>query len=274
MKDLYEALIEGIPEDEPLDEVFSTHYGALAFSRGRVGLSEFPDGRDTRPRIRRGDPGKRTLRELAAGVKSWNFTEAAMGVAAMNAYYNSPEMAERNGIRLSTSSYVEDRNADPFIAHQKAAMGKKVVVLGHFPYMEQLLKPVCDLFIIHRFPWKGDYPEPAIDYLVPGSAFVFIGARYFLDKSLPHILQLAEGAYVGLVGPATVLSPVLFDYGVDELDGFIPKDVERAVRIQKEQESGKIYSAGEKVSLRKTEYHRWMNSDGRSDHGQKERNRT
>ena len=254
MKDLYDALIEGIPENEPLDDVLSTHYGAIAMSRGNIGLSEFRDEWDTRPMNDSGDKTKKTLRELAAGVKSWNFTEAAMGVAAMNAYYNSPAMAEKNGLLLSSQSRVEDRNADPFIAHQKEAMGKKVVVLGHFPYMEKLLTPVCDLYIVDRFPWRGDYPETAVDYLVPGSDMVFIGVMYFLEKSLPHILELAGDAYVGLVGPVTVMSPILFDYGVDELDGFIPKNVALTERIQKEQEFGKIYSAGEKVSLRKTEY--------------------
>ena len=93
MKDLYDALIEGIPEDEPLDDILSTHYGAIAYSRGNIGLSEFRDGWDTRQMLDSGDKTGKTLRELAAGVKSWNFTEAAMGVAAMNAYYNSPEMA-------------------------------------------------------------------------------------------------------------------------------------------------------------------------------------
>ena len=96
MKDLYDALIEGIPEEEPLDEILSTHRGAVVFSRGNIGLSEFRDERDTRQMLDSGDKTGKTLREVAAGIRSWNFTEAAMGVAAMNAYYNSPAMAEYN----------------------------------------------------------------------------------------------------------------------------------------------------------------------------------
>ncbi len=251
MFELYDALIEGIPEQLTVDEMISTHFGTIVRCGDGIGLSEYRDEWDTRPMLDPGLKTGKTLRELAAGVKSWNFTEAAMGVAAMNAYYNSPSMAEKNGLKLGKGLHTEDRNADPFIAYQTAARGKKVVVLGHFPYMEQLLKPVCDLYIIDRFPWKGDYPENAIDYLVPDSDFVFIGVLYFLEKSLPHILKLAEGAYVGLVGPVTTLSPILFDFGVDELDGFVPKDPDLAERLFKEQETGKIYSAGEKVSLRK-----------------------
>lgn len=260
MKDLYDALIEGIPDDEPVDEVISTHFGALVKSRGNLGFSEYRDEWDTRQMIYSGDKTAKSLKELAAGIKSWNFTEAAMGVAAMNAYYNSPAMAEKNGLLLSSQHRVEDRNADPFITYQKAARGKKVVVLGHFPYMEQLLKPVCDLYIIDRFPFRGDYPESAIEYLVPGSDFVFIGVLHFLEKSLPHILELAGDAFVGLVGPVTVMSPILFDYGVDELDGFIPRNPDLLARIQTEQEFGKLYASGEKVSLRKADYLEFIKS--------------
>ena len=258
MKDLYDALIEGIPEGEPVEEVVCVPRGALVRSRGKLGFSEFRTGWDSRPVNSRGDIRGRTLRELARGVKSWNFTEAAIGVAAMNAWYNSPAMAEQNGLILASQRNTEDRNADPFIAHQTAVRGKKVVVHGHFPYMEKLLKPVCDLFIVNRYPQKGDYPETALDYLVPGSDFVFLSAASFLDKSLPHILELAKGAYVGLVGSVTVLSPLLFDYGVDELDGFISKDTDLLERIQKNQEDGRIYTTGEKVSLKKTDYHEWI----------------
>lgn len=256
MKDLYDALIESIPEDAPLDDVFSGHFGALAFSNGNIGFSEFriTEDRERRPMIDSGFKPGRTLRELASLVKSWNMTEAAMGVAALNAYYNNVEAAERNGLNLASGLRSEDRNADPFIAYQTAARGKKVTVLGHFPYMEKLLGPVCDLKIISHHPNRGDYPDEAAEYLVPESDFVFVGVPYFLNKSLPRILELAEKAFVGLVGPATVMSPVLFDYGVDELDGFIPKDMDIAKRVLLEQENRKIYASGEKVSLRKTDY--------------------
>ncbi len=258
MKDLYDALIEGIPENEPVEEVLSTRYGALVRSRGNIGFSEYRGGWDSRPKQEQGDLTRKTLRELAAGVKSWNFTEAAIGVAALNAWYNSSEMAEKNGLMISPRRNVEDRNADPFIHHQTAARGKKVVVFGHFPYMEKLLKPVCELYIVNRFPQKGDYPETALEYLVPGSDFVFLGVMTFLEKSLPRILELAGDAYVGLVGPVTVMSPILFDYGVDELDGFIPKDAALLERILKEQQARRLYVSGEKVSLKKTEYQEFL----------------
>ncbi len=251
---LYDRLIEGIPEELTVDDVLCAHYGPLVYSGGNIGLSEFRDEFDTRPMLESGNKLNMPLKQLASGIKSWNITEAAMGHAAVNAYYNSPEMAEKNGLTLTDSLHSEDRNADPFITYQRDVAGKKVVVIGHFPYLEQLFRPVCDLYIIENYPYIGDYPEQAAEYLVPGCDFAFFGALTIIDKRLPRLLELAGDAFVGIVGPVTTLSPVLFEYGVDELDGIVIKDTAIAERVIKEQENMKIYASGQKVSLRRSEY--------------------
>ena len=254
MISVYDALIEGIPEDLQVDDVYTTHYGVIVKSGGYTGISEFRDELETRPLMRNGELAEMSLKEMAGLIKSWNISEAAIGHAAMNAYYNSPELAEKNGLVLTDSLHSEDRNADPFITYQKAVRGKKVVVVGHFPYLEQLFRPVCDLYIIENVPFVGDHPEQAAEYIIPGSDFVFIGALTFIDKRLPRMLELAKDAFVGIVGPVTTLSPILFDYGVDELDGFVVKDTSIIEALFKGQRTGKIYSSGQKVSLRKAEY--------------------
>ena len=258
MKSLYDALIDGIPDDMPLDDMTCTHYGVLVRSGENIGIADFRDEYDTRPMIETGNKLDLSLKELATGIKSWNITEAAMGHAAINAYYNTPAMAKKNGLVLTGSLTAEDRNSDPFIAYQKEVHGKKVVVVGHFPYLEKLMAPICDLKIIDPTPDAGIYPEQAAEYLLPEADFAFIGSLTITDKRLPRYLELARDAFVGIVGPITTLSPVLFDYGVDELDGFVVKDNAVAERIVKEQENLKIYSAGQKVSLRKAEYEAFM----------------
>ena len=254
MKSLYDALIEGIPEDVRPDDVMCTHYGAIVKFRGNIGISEFREEPDTRPMIETGNKLELTLRELAQGIKSHNITEATIGHAAVNAYYNSREQAEKNGLFLTDSLYSEDRNTDPFISKQKEMAGKKVVIVGHFPFIDQLLKPVCDLKIIEQRPYQGDYPEIAAEYLLPQADYAFFGSLVITDGRLPRLLELAKSAYVGIVGPVATLSPILFEYGVDEIDGFVVKDPALAERITKEQQMRKIYSSGQKVSLKKTEY--------------------
>ncbi|MBR5228992.1 MAG: hypothetical protein IKV96_04050 [Firmicutes bacterium] len=251
MKSLYDALIDGIPEDLQIDDVMCTHYGAIVKYQGNIGISEFREETDTRPMIETGNKLEMSLKELAQGIKSWNITEATIGHAAINAYYNSPEMVKKNGIYLTDSLYSEDRTTDPFISHQKEMAGKKVVIVGHFPFIDQLLKPICDLYIIEQRPYLGDYPEQAAEYLLPDADYAFFGALTISDKRLPRLLELAKNAYVGIVGPVTTLSPILFDYGVDELNGFVVKDQALAERITKEQQVKKIYASGQKVNLKK-----------------------
>ncbi len=255
---LYDELIEGIPEDLPVDDVYCSHFMAVVVSGEGMGLGEFPDYFDTRPMIESGDKSKLTLKQLAKGIKSWNLTEAALGQAAINAYYNSVEQAEKNGLNITGSLFSEDRNADPFITYQKAVRGKKVTVVGHFPYLSELFGPVCDLSILEASPDVGDYPVQAADYLIPGSDFVFLGPLTLIDKSLPHYLDLAGDAFIGMVGPASTLSTILFKYGIDEMDGFVVKDKGIARLVTKEIRNGKIYHSGQKVSLRKTEYEEFI----------------
>jgi uncharacterized protein (DUF4213/DUF364 family) len=72
----------------------------------------------------------------------------------------------------------------------------------------------------------------------------------FVDKSLPRFLDLAQNANVIIVGPSTPLAPILSEFGVNDLSGFVIKDPEKALRICSGQEHNRIYSAGQKVSLR------------------------
>ena len=122
--------------------------------------------------------------------------------------------------------------------------------------------------IIEAMPEIGDYPYQAAEYLIPGSDFVFLGPLTLIDKSLPRLLELAEGAFIGMVGPASTLAPVLFEYGIDEMDGFVIKDQKIAERSTRgDRESQNLMRPVRRVSLRKTEYEEFlrMKSSGESE---------
>jgi uncharacterized protein (DUF4213/DUF364 family) len=189
------------------------------------------------------------LRDLAAGIKSWNLIEASIGQAAVNAYYNSVSTALKNGAPISDSRFTEDRIYDPFIRYQNMIRNQKVAVVGHFNYLEQLLQPVCELFILEQNPQEGDYPYSAAEYILPDCDYVFITCSTLIDKSLPRFLKLAAQAYVVIVGPSTPLAPTLAQFGVKDLSSLIIRDGDKARRICSGQEDYRIYSAGQKVSL-------------------------
>jgi len=241
MWEIYDDLINGIPEDFRVDELVCGSDSSFIRSGNGSGMPLL-----TKDLI--GAP----LAEVAACIKSWNFLEASVGLAAINAYYNNSDVARKNGVDFSDAIRVEDRMNDPFITSQNEVKGQKVTVVGHFPHLESLLEPICDLRIIEWDPLEGDYPLPASEYLLPESDYVYLTCTSTLDKTLPRLLELAKNAKkVTMVGPGTPLAPVLFHYGIDVLSGFMIKDNLRAFRIAAGAEKVKIFTAGQKVAFKK-----------------------
>ncbi|MBP1764827.1 MAG: hypothetical protein H6Q65_1885, partial [Firmicutes bacterium] len=116
---------------------------------------------------------------------------------------------------------------------------------------ESLLEPICDFAIIEWDPEEGDYPYPACEYLLPECDYVYLTCTSLVDKTLPRLLELSKNAKrITMVGPGTPLAPVLFDYGLGDLSGFIVKDTSRMARIVAGAEKVKIFIAGQKVALK------------------------
>lgn len=251
MWELYDALIQGIPENYIADEIINGNYFSYVRSGNGSGVSGTPYPYETRiPMFSKNLIGL-PLRQVATCVKSWNFLEAAIGAAAINAYYNNPLVAKENGVIFSHATLVEDRVYDPFIMSQNEVKGKNVAVIGHFPYIDRLLEPICNLSVIGFEPEEGDYPIFAAEYLLPDSDYVYISSSSIACKVLPRFLQLAKHAKkVVLVGRGVPLAPILFDYGVTDLSGFMIKDNGCAARIAAGAENNQISAAGQKVSLK------------------------
>jgi uncharacterized protein (DUF4213/DUF364 family) len=248
---IYDDLIKGIPENLTVDELVTGSLTSYVRSGNGAGVASFRNYETRMPMFAKDLIGA-PLREVATCAKSWNFVEASIGVAAINAYYNNPEVARNNGVEFSDSKRIEDRVFDPFIMSQNEIKGKKVAVVGHFPHLENLFEPICDLSIIEWEPEEGDYPISASEYLLPECDYVYLTCACIMDKTFPRMLELSKNAKrITMAGPATPLAPVLFDYGIDNLSGFMIKDQTRAYRIISGAEKVRIYAAGQKVSFKK-----------------------
>lgn len=154
----------------------------------------------------------RGLRDLAAmAAQSWDPLEITVGVAALNAHYNRPDVTGVPGNGLDLFASLEGR----------------VVVVGGFP---QLARRLPRAKVIDLSPQEGEYPEAACDWLLPGAEAVAITASAFANRTLPRLLRVSAGATVAMIGPGTPLTPRLFDYGVHSLAGFVAVDREAVVR--------------------------------------------
>lgn len=251
MWEIYDALIEGIPENFITDELICGNHDSYIRSGNGSGIAAYRPYATRMPMFTQDIIGL-PLREVATCVKSWNFLEASIGAAAINAYYNNPQVARANGVEFSDAQRVEDRMFDPFIMSQNEVKGKKVAVVGHFPHLESLLEPICDFSIIEWDPEDGDYPMSACEYLLPECDYVYLTCTSVVDKTMPRLLELSKNAKrISMVGPGTPLAPVLFNYGIGDLSGFIIKDNLRASRIVAGAEKVSIFATGQKVALKK-----------------------
>ncbi len=160
------------------------------------------------------------LRDVAELAKSWNFAEAGIGMAAINAWYAHKDRVAANGVlRATTSSWQE--LFEPY-AHD--VEGKVVAVVGHFPFAPASRGRAADLRVLERHTQPGDYPDTACEYLLADCDYVFISGSAFVNKTMPRLLTLASHATTVVVGPSTPLSPTLGAYGVDAICGYVATD--------------------------------------------------
>jgi uncharacterized protein (DUF4213/DUF364 family) len=243
MQAIYDRLIAEIPEEYRVDETIRGEHWTMVRSGAGVGVAMTVKV-ETRPRTLPESCAGMPLRELAAAVKSWNFADASLGMAAINAFHNSPdrpriaEALARGGV------------AGAFEMWRSRAAGKKVAIIGHFFHVERTLGEVCELSILEQHPGPGDYPDSACEYLLPQQDFVFATGVTFINKTLPRLLELSQKSGLILAGPSVPMAPLLFDYGVLDLQGFVATDpgLCRAV-ASGGKGTERIFDAGAKVSL-------------------------
>ena len=226
----YDMLIEGVPEDALVtDYCLGTHWSYLEAECG-MGVSFTTKG--GAKRIDKRDLRGLPLREVAALAKSWSFEEASIGVAALNAWYARHELTDALGATYDETVDLPDgtiRKIDAFELYRPEITAKgaaKVTVIGHFPHVDRIAE-YAQLSVLERNPHDDDLPDPACEYIIPEQDYLFMTGVTIINKTAPRLLALAEGVTTIMVGPSVVMSPKLFDYGVDMLAGSVVADPEK-----------------------------------------------
>lgn len=246
---LYDALIEPIDETIRVEAVVCGHLRVMVrSSAGNSGLASLLSGaRHAEEGLwpQEQYQGKR-LRDVAALAKSWNALEASVGMAAINAYYNVEHDVARHGALLFAG---DAPGGDCFCHLQSAAMGKRVATIGHFRQAGNVLAGVCDLTVFEREPKEGDLPDAAEEYLLPEMELVFITGMALTNKTMPRLLQLAQGAEIVLSGPSVPLTPILADFGVCMLAGLVVSDASACEKAISGQGFLHMFASGKKVLM-------------------------
>lgn len=221
---IIDDLMNGIDEDCPVKEVLVGTFDCMVTSL-RTGISStFRDscgpgvrGQGGRPRgaTGAGDLIGMSAKELASYARSERLIDASIGIAALNSL-----------VRLDPASLIE---VNAFTIIEERGRGKKVGVVGHFPFVKRLATS-CDLSVIQKAPWQGDEALREAAETLPGCAVAAITASSLINHTFDRLLELCRDSFVIVLGPSTPLASVLFDSGVDVLCGTVVEDRDLARR--------------------------------------------
>jgi len=216
---ILDDLISELDFDTPVRDIRQGvfHTGVLTRNCGLAATLPRDALRQSPPMVR--EPGsllKRTPEELVRMAYSGSIMEAAIGMAAINSIM---DVDEAKCLELNAAEILMEKGE-----------GKRVVVVGHFPFIGRLKKAVKDLWVIEKNPREGDIEESLADRVIPQADVVALTGTSFTNHTLQHLLSLCRpSAFVVMLGDTTPISPVLFDYGLDALSGTVVVDADLAL---------------------------------------------
>ncbi len=237
--ELYDTLIAGISSEESVIHTLSGECWTAVETASVFGMA-MTTPVDTAPRMF-GEPyAGLSLKDLSQAAKSWNLTESGFGMAAINAYYNTPA-------RLEALSAYEP--FDNYCTEGLDLTDQHLGIVGHLNMPKSVYDQAASVRILERNPRPGDYPDSACDWLLPQCDVVIITASTLVNKTLPHLLNLCRGAYTILAGPTCPLCPELLEFGIDRIAGLVITDVKGMKRKIEADIPGPPYPLGKPFLL-------------------------
>ena len=146
---------------------------------------------------------------LAQRALSWNPLEASLGLAALNS------LIEASG-----------RPGNVFERIPTLAKGRKVTVIGRFPFNDEVRKVAASGWFLEMEPRRDELPPPACEEFIPQSDLLVVSATSLINHTLPRLLELAADTHAIVLGPSTPMSDVLFRHGADVLAGIAVTDAD------------------------------------------------
>lgn len=216
---IIDDLLGSLEGDAPVREVHTCAFWTAVVSR-RCGLASTV--RDEEMHFRKpvrdvGQLTKKSALELAEYAKSESPLEASIGLAAINSLL---DVDESRCVELNAKKVIVERGE-----------GKKVAMVGHFPFVSQVREIAERLWVLERQPAEGDLPAEMASEVLPQADLVAITGATLINHTFEQLVDLCRPqALVMVLGPTTSLSPVLFDYGVDVISGTVVADEEMVLR--------------------------------------------
>jgi len=194
------------------------HTGVLTRRCGLAATLPKDALKQTPPLIK--EPGsllEKSASELVQMSFSDSILEAAIGLASINSLI---EVDKEQCVELNGGDLLVEKGKD-----------KKVVIVGHFPFIDELRGISSELTVIEKNPREGDLAEEHADVFLPEADVVGVTGSALTNHTMDHLLSICNpNAYVVVLGDTTPLSPVLFEYGVHAISGTMVVDSKQALR--------------------------------------------
>ncbi|GAB4347576.1 MAG: DUF364 domain-containing protein [Candidatus Abyssubacteria bacterium] len=212
-------IIATITEDSPVKEVRTCLFWTAVISR-KCGLAstlrEDAPHHAKYPVRDAGSLTMKTARQLADYAHSTSLPEASIGMAAINSL-----------LHIDAKRCV---NKNAFDILRERGAGKKIAIIGHFPFIPALREIAGTLWVLEKRPGEDDLPEHEAETILPQADIVGMTATTLINHSFDTLMPLCKNSFVVLLGPSTPLSPILFDYGVDVLSGIEVLDPDMVIK--------------------------------------------
>jgi uncharacterized protein len=217
---LLEEMLAALPADAPVREVRVGPFLTAVASAGCGLASTVLD-----PEAAHGAPAVTTPGQLTGG--------SALGLARLLCSALPAErgigLAALNSLLPVDEGRCRELNAAELLLEKGS--GRRVAMVGHFPFAERLRAAAARLDVLELRPLGEDLPAAAAAEVLPRAEVVAITGSALVNRTLGDLLRLcARGAYVVVLGPSTPLSPVWFAHGVTAVSGTVVADEDLVLR--------------------------------------------
>lgn len=212
-------LLRQLPEDAEVRSVtVGAHWTAVCSRHCGLASTVIAERPHGHARVREvGRLHLKTAHELAEYARSEDPLEASIGVAAINSLI---EADPKCAVELNAADVLAEKGR-----------GRKVALVGHFPFIPALRRAAAELWVLERHPSEGEFPADMADKLLPLADVVAITGTALINHTLDHLMGMARAeALILVLGPSTPLSSVLLDHGASLLSGAVVADEAAALR--------------------------------------------
>ncbi|MCF8095509.1 MAG: DUF364 domain-containing protein [Desulfobacteraceae bacterium] len=225
-----EKLLEVVNKEaknaEPLEIRIGLHWTVALLQRGNMAQAGISSTLETKSEHHHGgghpvnNAGfllEQPAAELASMMHSSSLPEAGVGLATINALLDvNPDKAHE----VNAADVILERGAN-----------RKVAIVGHFPFTEQVREAAETLWVLELDPRKGDIEAYRAPEIIPAADVVAITGTSLINHTFDELMGMCRlDAFVIVLGGTTPLSDVLFDFGVDAVAGTYITDPEAALK--------------------------------------------